>query len=141
MNQANGTEHGTLWAISDPHVGHENNRRIAERLRPPAPEGAYPPDVPLLLVNHYPLVRHPTDILRFPEAAQWCGTEATAGWHRRHRVEGVVHGHLRLLRTTAHNGVPFQEVSLGYQREWRRHGMPDGVLRRVRSARAAREVS
>src|SRR5579884_3598553 len=32
------------------------------------------PSVPLVLVNHYPLVREPTKILRYPEFAQWCGT-------------------------------------------------------------------
>src|SRR5687768_16236973 len=38
------------------------------------------PAVPLVFVNHYPLVRQPTRILRYPEFAQWCGTELTADW-------------------------------------------------------------
>ncbi|MET9856582.1 metallophosphoesterase [Streptomyces sp. NPDC006450] len=96
---------------------------------------ACPKDVPLLLVNHYPLVREPTDILYFPEFAQWCGTRATADWHTRYPVQGVVYGHLHIPRTTVHDGVPFHEVSLGYPREWRRHGRPPGGLHRVRPTR------
>ncbi|MFF9345287.1 metallophosphoesterase family protein [Streptomyces sp. NPDC014773] len=78
------------------------------------------PGLPLVLVNHFPLVPDPTDILRHPEFAQWCGTRRTVDWHRRHRVAAVVYGHLHVPRTTWYDGVPFQEVSLGYPREWRR---------------------
>ncbi|MFF9143595.1 metallophosphoesterase family protein [Streptomyces sp. NPDC014861] len=80
---------------------------------------AVPPDTRTVLVNHYPLVRQPTDILRYPEFAQWCGTVGTADWHTRFRAEAVVYGHLHIPRTTYHDGVRFEEVSLGYPREWR----------------------
>jgi 3',5'-cyclic AMP phosphodiesterase CpdA len=80
------------------------------------------PDVPLVLVNHWPLLRAPTRILRHQEFAQWCGTELTADWHVRFRTVAVVYGHLHVPRTTVHDGVPFHEVSLGYPREWRRRG-------------------
>ena len=76
------------------------------------------PSVPLVLVNHYPLVREPTRILRYPEFAQWCGTSATADWHTRYPVAAMVYGHLHIPRTTWHDGVRFEEVSLGYPREW-----------------------
>ena len=33
------------------------------------------PALPVVLVNHFPLVREPTRVLRYPEFAQWCGTE------------------------------------------------------------------
>jgi 3',5'-cyclic AMP phosphodiesterase CpdA len=75
-------------------------------------------DVPLVFVNHYPLVREPTDILRYPEFAQWCGTTATRDWHRRHRTAAVIYGHLHIPRVTWYDGVRFEEVSLGYPREW-----------------------
>src|SRR5580700_5233676 len=39
------------------------------------------PATPLIMLNHYPLVREPTRVLRYPQFAQWCGTEATADWH------------------------------------------------------------
>lgn len=76
------------------------------------------PGLPTLLVNHFPLVRSPTSVLRYPQFAQWCGTERTADWHRRFRATAVVYGHLHLPRTTWHDGVRFDEVSLGYPREW-----------------------
>ena len=47
----------------------ETERRLAGR----------DPALPTVLVNHYPLVREPTDVLWYPEFAQWCGTEP----HRR----------------------------------------------------------
>ena len=89
------------------------------------------PETPTVLVNHFPLLRAPTSVLRYPEFAQWCGTELTADWHRRFRAAAVVYGHLHIPRVTVHDGVPFQEVSLGYPREWRRRGHPQGVLRTV----------
>lgn len=86
---------------------------------------------PFVLVNHYPLVREPTEVLRDPEFAQWCGTEQTADWHRRYRVVAVVYGHLHVPRTTWYDGVRFEEVSLGYPREWSRTGYRPGLLRRI----------
>lgn len=76
------------------------------------------PAVPTILVNHYPLVRTPTRILRYPEFAQWCGTEATADWHKRFNATDMVYGHLHIPRRTVYDNVRFTEVSLGYPREW-----------------------
>lgn len=73
--------------------------------------------LPVVLVNHYPLVREPTRVLRYPQFAQWCGTERTADWHRRFNAVAVVYGHLHIRRTTWHDGVRFMEVSIGYPRE------------------------
>ncbi|MFD4786099.1 metallophosphoesterase family protein [Streptomyces sp. NPDC058459] len=99
----------------------ETERRLAE----------LPEELPTVLVNHYPLDRHPTDVLRYPEFAMWCGTRLTADWHRRFRATAVVYGHLHIPRTTYHEGVRFEEVSVGYPREWRgRHEAP-GRLRRI----------
>ncbi|MFB9469154.1 metallophosphoesterase family protein [Nonomuraea salmonea] len=88
-------------------------------------------DVPLVFVNHYPLVREPTDILRYPEFAQWCGTTATAGWHVRHPTAAMIYGHLHIPRVTRHDGVRFEEVSLGYPREWKRRPGGRRLLRDV----------
>ncbi|MDT9693390.1 metallophosphoesterase [Streptomyces sp. P9(2023)] len=89
------------------------------------------PALPTVLVNHYPLVREPTRILRYPDFAQWCGTVRTADWHRRCRAAAVVYGHLHIPRTTWHDGVRFEEVSVGYPREWRRPGHPPTGLRTI----------
>jgi 3',5'-cyclic AMP phosphodiesterase CpdA len=84
--------------------------------------------VPTVLISHWPLVRQPTDILYFPEFAQWCGTERTADWHVRFRAVAAVYGHLHIPRSTVYDGVPFEEVSLGYPREWgKRAGEPQPV--------------
>ncbi|MET7745465.1 metallophosphoesterase [Streptomyces sp. NPDC005385] len=90
-----------------------------------------PDGLPVVPVNHYPLDRHPMDILRYPEFAMWCGTAATADWHRRFRVETMVYGHLHIPRTTWHEGVRFEEVSVGYPREWRKRPGQPGTLRRI----------
>lgn len=76
--------------------------------------------MPIVYVNHYPLVREPSRVLRYPEFAQWCGTVHTAIWHKRRRTAAVVYGHLHIPRSTVHDGVRFEEVSVGYPREWRR---------------------
>jgi len=76
-----------------------------------------PADLPTILVNHFPLERHPTNVLRHPEFAQWCGTDLTATWHQDFRAKVVVYGHLHIPRTTWLDGTRFEEVSLGYPRE------------------------
>ncbi|MBR7829968.1 metallophosphoesterase [Actinospica sp. MGRD01-02] len=97
----------------------ETERRLAER-----PEG-----LPTVLVNHFPLTREPTRKLRYPEFAQWCGTTRTADWHLRYAAKAVVYGHLHIPRTTWEDGVRFEEVSLGYPREWQPRGGPSGLRR------------
>ena len=74
-------------------------------------------DLPTVLINHFPLIVEPTRALRHPEFAQWCGTEETADWHVRFGAVAAVYGHLHIPRTTWHDGVRFEEVSLGYPRE------------------------
>jgi 3',5'-cyclic AMP phosphodiesterase CpdA len=99
----------------------ETERRLAE----------LPGDLPTVLVNHYPLDRHPTDILHYPEFAMWCGTRLTADWHHRYRTTVMVYGHLHIPRTTWHQGVRFEEVSVGYPREWSKRQGPPATLRRI----------
>lgn len=89
------------------------------------------PVLPAVLVNHFPLLAEPTRVLRHPEFAQWCGTVRTADWHRRFRARAVVYGHLHIPRTTWHDGVRFEEVSLGYPRERRARASSSRPLRRI----------
>jgi 3',5'-cyclic AMP phosphodiesterase CpdA len=89
------------------------------------------PNEPLVLVNHYPLVRDPTMVLRYPEFAQWCGTAATSDWHVRFPVAAMVYGHLHIPRTTWHDGVRFEEVSLGYPREWSARSIGPVLMREI----------
>ncbi|WP_228000215.1 metallophosphoesterase family protein [Nocardia australiensis] len=92
---------------------------------------ALDPEVPLILINHFPLLRRPVDRLFRSEFALWCGTELTADWHRRYNVRCVVYGHLHIRRTDHFDGVRFEEVSIGYPREWRRRGLPEPLLRKI----------
>ena len=87
----------------------ESERRLA----------ALDPGLPTVLVNHWPLTRHPTLVLRHPEFALWCGSTRTADWHVRYRADAVVYGHLHIPRVTWEDGVRFVEASLGYPREWK----------------------
>ncbi len=128
---------GTGVVCTDEHVLHPDpypsreawcRARVAETERRLA---EIPAELPTVLVNHYPLDRHPTDVLRYPEFAMWCGTRLTADWHLRHRVTAMVYGHLHIPRTTVLDDVRFEEVSVGYPREWRgRPGRP-GTPRRI----------
>ena len=88
-------------------------------------------DLPLIFVNHFPLVREPTRVLRYPPFAQWCGTDRTHDWHRKYHAAAVVYGHLHIPRTTWYDGVRFEEVSTGYPREWRRRDAQPGVPRQI----------
>jgi 3',5'-cyclic AMP phosphodiesterase CpdA len=119
-----------VWLQSDPYPSREawcqarlalTERRLAE----------LPPGVPTILVNHYPLIREPTRILRYPEFAQWCGTTSTADWPVRFRAAAVIYGHLHIPRTTWYGGVRHEEVSLGYPREWKRRKSRHAVPRQV----------
>ncbi len=103
----------------DPHPSREAwcDARLAETERRLASEDA---ELPTVLVNHFPLLVEPTRVLRNPEFAQWCGTIRTADWHRRFGAVAVVYGHLHIPRTTNHDGVRFEEVSMGYPRERQR---------------------
>jgi 3',5'-cyclic AMP phosphodiesterase CpdA len=107
----------------DPHPSREAwcHALLARAERRLESEGA---GLPTVLVNHFPLLVEPTQALLHPEFAQWCGTVRTADWHRRYGAVAAVYGHLHIPRTTWQDGVPFEEVSLGYPREWRRRGRP-----------------
>jgi 3',5'-cyclic AMP phosphodiesterase CpdA len=92
---------------------------------------AIPEEHRTILVSHWPLHRHPTGPLHWPEFALWCGTTRTEDWHLRYRAEIAVYGHLHIPRTTYADGVRFEEVSLGYPREWRKRERGPVPLRRL----------
>lgn len=90
-----------------------------------------PAGIPTILVNHFPLVREPTRVLRHPEFAQWCGTVATADWPVRFNAATVVYGHLHIPRTIWHEGIRHVEVSLGYPPEWHKRTDPPVIPRQI----------
>jgi 3',5'-cyclic AMP phosphodiesterase CpdA len=91
------------------------------------------PALPTVLVSHYPLRRDALARLRWPEFTLWCGTTATEDWHLRFRARAVVYGHLHIPSSRRQDGVRFEEVSLGYPREWRRRSVagPPALVRDV----------
>jgi hypothetical protein len=86
----------------------ESERRLAAA----AAEG------PVVLVNHWPLREDLLSLRRIPRFSIWCGTTETEDWPRRYRARLVVSGHLHLRTTLWREGVRFEEVSLGYPRDW-----------------------
>lgn len=113
---------------------HERVRLTLERL------AELPEDLPTVLVSHWPLHRGPTRMLRYPQFAMWCGTELTEDWHRRFRAAVAVYGHLHIPLTLSFDGVRFEEVSLGYPREWRKRGdQPPYPVRRILPADPGRK--
>jgi 3',5'-cyclic AMP phosphodiesterase CpdA len=72
----------------------------------------------LILVNHWPLRYEHAAPPRIPRFSIWCGTRETEDWHRRYPVDTVVYGHLHLRSTKRRDNVLFEEVSLGYPRQW-----------------------
>jgi 3',5'-cyclic AMP phosphodiesterase CpdA len=118
------------WLHPDPYPSREawcwarieqTERRLAAR----------DPALPVVFVSHYPLVREPTRVLRYPQFAQWCGTTRTHDWHLRYNAAAVVYGHLHIPRVTWYDGVRFEEVSVGYPREWQRWTTRPDVPRQI----------
>ena len=79
---------------------------------------ALPPDVRLIVANHFPLRQDLAVLPRIPRFSIWCGTTKTNDWHRRFNIEAVVYGHLHLRSSRVIDGVRFDEVSLGYPKQW-----------------------
>ncbi|WP_191060027.1 metallophosphoesterase family protein [Geminicoccus harenae] len=76
------------------------------------------PDIPLVLVSHWPLHEELVRIPRVPRFAPWCGTCATRTWPQRFGALACVYGHLHVRGRRWLDGIRFEEVSLGYPRQW-----------------------
>jgi hypothetical protein len=79
---------------------------------------ALDPSLPTILVNHYPLRHELVRIPRIPRFSPWCGTKRTEDWHVRFNARVAIYGHLHVRRTDIRDGTRFEEVSLGYPRQW-----------------------
>lgn len=69
-------------------------------------------------VNHFPLRRDLVRLKRIPRFVIWCGTRRTESLHTKHKVRAVISGHLHMRATDYRDGVRFEEVALGYPRDW-----------------------
>lgn len=88
-------------------------------------------DGPVLLIDHFPLRSELAVLPAIPRFKIWCGTTRTADWARRYRAGVVIYGHLHIRGTTHLDGVRYEEVSLGYPRQW---------LRRTPAMRGPRQI-
>jgi len=88
-------------------------------------------DIPTVLVNHFPLRYDLVRIRRIPRFSIWCGTKASETWHQQYNATVVVSGHLHVRATDYKDGVRFEEVSLGYPRDWQRHKGIKHYLREI----------
>lgn len=74
--------------------------------------------LPLIIVNHWPLREDLINIPQVPRFTLWCGTKLTKDWHKDYNAKVVVTGHLHVRRTDWMDGTRFEEVSLGYPKQW-----------------------
>lgn len=73
-----------------------------------------------ILINHWPLRYDLARPPRIPRFSIWSGTTRTEQWGERFRARAVISGHVHLRTTLVRHGVRYEEVSLGYPRDWRR---------------------
>jgi predicted phosphodiesterase len=92
---------------------------------------AVPHDTRLVLVNHFPLRRDLAVLPSIPRFSLWCGTRATEPWTHRFPIDTVVSGHLHLRSSKTIDGVRFEEVSLGYPKQWRAERGVGSYLRKI----------
>ncbi len=85
----------------------------------------------LILISHWPLREDLVHLKHIPRFSIWCGTKATEDWHRRFNAAVVIHGHLHIKGTHFRDGVRFEEVSLGYPRDWSRERGVGFYLRQI----------
>jgi 3',5'-cyclic AMP phosphodiesterase CpdA len=74
--------------------------------------------VETVLINHFALEEEHAVLPQVPRFTPWSGTKLTKAWHRRFRARAVIFGHLHIPGVRWLDGVPFQEVSLGYPSQW-----------------------
>ncbi|KAF2186500.1 metallophosphoesteras-like protein [Zopfia rhizophila CBS 207.26] len=76
------------------------------------------PELKLIIVGHWPLREDLVMIRLVPRFSLWCGTKKTEDWHQRFNAKVIVSGHLHVRRTDWRDDTRFEEVSLGYPRQW-----------------------
>jgi 3',5'-cyclic AMP phosphodiesterase CpdA len=84
-----------------------------------------------VLVSHWPLRYDLARPPRVPRFSIWCGTTRTEDWARRFNATAVVSGHLHMRTTLWRDGVRYEEVSLGYPRDWNQERGFDSYLRQI----------
>ena len=92
---------------------------------------ALPAGARTVLINHWPLRYDLARPPRIPRFSIWSGTTRTEDWPTRYRARAVVSGHLHIRTTLFRHDVRFEEVSLGYPRDWKEERGIDWYLREI----------
>ena len=92
---------------------------------------ALPGNSRTVLINHWPLRYDLARPPRVPRFSVWSGTTRTENWAQKYRARVVVSGHLHFRTTLWRHGVRYEEVSLGYPRDWRHEHGVDWYLREI----------
>jgi 3',5'-cyclic AMP phosphodiesterase CpdA len=92
---------------------------------------AIDPAFQTVLINHFPLRYDLAQLPLIPRFTLWCGTRRTEDWHTRFRARAVVSGHLHIPMTRFRDGVRFEEVSVGYPRQWAHQNGLEAKLREI----------
>jgi 3',5'-cyclic AMP phosphodiesterase CpdA len=98
---------------------------------------ALPATARTILVNHWPLRYDLARPPRIPRFSLWCGTSITEDWAIRYRARAVISGHLHFRTSLVRHGVRYDEVSLGYPRDWRVERGVAWYLREILSGETA----
>lgn len=114
------TPHGSRRAWCHKRVALTEKRLEAERA-----------GLPTVLINHWPLRQDLAVLPLIPRFCIWCGTQRSEDWHQRFEATAVVYGHLHIRRTQFRHGVRFEEVSLGYPRQYDVNQPLDHYLREI----------
>lgn len=122
---------GDEWMI-DPSPFESIPDWCADRcIRTAARLDALPSGASTVLINHWPLRYDLARPPRVPRFSIWSGTTRTEAWAVRYRAVAVVSGHLHLRTTLFRDGVRYEEVSLGYPRDWNPARGIDWYLREI----------
>ena len=112
------------WPSRRRGVRRDARRRSRDSRRCPPARGT-------ILVNHWPLRYDLARPPRIPRFSLWSGTSITEDWARRFSARAVISGHLHFRTTLWRHGVRYDEVSLGYPRDWRQDRGIDWYLREI----------
>ena len=122
---------GDEWMI-DPSPFGSIPEWCADRcVRTAARLDALPSSASTVLINHWPLRYDLARPPRVPRFSIWSGTTRTENWAVRYRATAVISGHLHLRTTLWRDGVRYEEVSLGYPRDWNPARGIDWYLREI----------
>jgi hypothetical protein len=71
-----------------------------------------------VIINHWQLREDLVSLPNVPRFSLWCGTKKTEDWHNKFNAKVVISGHIHIRRTDWRDNTRFEEVSLGYPRQW-----------------------